>query len=60
MVSGSELLGPLSDYTANCKPILSSERALDRYKTANFRQQNSYRKEYLVASPTRVPDTKTS
>jgi hypothetical protein len=26
MVSGSERLGPLSDYTANCRPVLSSER----------------------------------
>jgi hypothetical protein len=27
MVTGSERLGPLSDYTANCRPVLSSERA---------------------------------
>jgi hypothetical protein len=26
MVTGSALLGPLSDYTANCRPVLSSER----------------------------------
>jgi hypothetical protein len=38
MVTGSERLGPLSDYTANCRPVLSSKRAPLRYKTANFRQ----------------------
>jgi hypothetical protein len=27
MVAGSARLGPLSDYTANCRPVLSSERA---------------------------------
>jgi hypothetical protein len=27
MVAGSARLGPLSDYTANCKPVLSSVRA---------------------------------
>jgi hypothetical protein len=32
MVTGSERLGPLSDYTANCRPVLSSE-------DANFRQE---------------------
>jgi hypothetical protein len=36
MVTGSERLGPLSDYTADYRPVLSSERAPDRYKTANF------------------------
>jgi hypothetical protein len=25
MVSDSERLGPVSDYTANCRPVLSSE-----------------------------------
>jgi hypothetical protein len=38
MVSGSERLGLLSDYTANCRPVLSSERVPNRYNTANFRQ----------------------
>jgi hypothetical protein len=33
-----------SDYTANCRPVLSSERAPNRYKTENFRQQHSDRK----------------
>jgi hypothetical protein len=32
----------LSDYTANFRPVLSSERALHRNKTANFRQQQEY------------------
>jgi hypothetical protein len=41
---GSERLGPLSDYTANCRPVLSSERAHHRYRTVNFRQQHSDRK----------------
>jgi hypothetical protein len=59
MVTGSERLGPLSDYTANYRAVLSSDRAPHRYKTANFRQQNSDRKLYLVTSPTRVLDTKT-
>jgi hypothetical protein len=36
MVTGSERLGPLSDYAANCRPVLSSERAPHRNKTANF------------------------
>jgi hypothetical protein len=44
MVKGSERLEPLSDYTANCRPVLSSERASHRYKTANLRQQHSGRK----------------
>jgi hypothetical protein len=44
MVSGSERLGPLSDYTSNGRPVLSSERATHRNKTANFRQQHSARK----------------
>jgi hypothetical protein len=44
IVSGSERLGLLSDYNANCRPVLSSERAPNRYKTANFRQQHSDRK----------------
>jgi hypothetical protein len=51
--------GPLSDYTANCRPVLLSERSSHRNKTANFRQQHSDRKQYLVASLTRVLDTKT-
>jgi hypothetical protein len=58
MVTGSARLGPLSDYTANCRPVFSSEKAPHRNKTANFRQQHSDRKYYLVASPTRVLDTK--
>jgi hypothetical protein len=41
MVLGSERLGLLSDYTANCLGALSSERAPNRYKTANFRHQHS-------------------
>jgi hypothetical protein len=44
MVAGSARLGPLSDYTANCRPTFSSERAPHRNKTANFRQQHSDRK----------------
>jgi hypothetical protein len=39
MVTGSARLGPLSDYTANCRLVLSSEKAPHRNKTANFRQQ---------------------
>jgi hypothetical protein len=31
MVSGFVRLGLLSDYTANCRPVLSSERAPNRY-----------------------------
>jgi hypothetical protein len=59
LVTGSAWLGPLSDYTANCRPVLSSERAPSRYKTANFRQQHFDRKYYLLASPTRVLDAST-
>jgi hypothetical protein len=44
MVMGSARLGPFSDCTANNRPVLSSERALHRNKTANFRQQPSDRK----------------
>jgi hypothetical protein len=50
MVTGSARLGPLSHCTANCRPVLSSERAPHRYKTATFRQQPSYRNQYLVTS----------
>jgi hypothetical protein len=39
MVTGSERLGTLSDCSANCRPVLSSERAPHRDKTANFRQE---------------------
>jgi hypothetical protein len=39
MVSGSERLGPLSDYTANYGSVFSSERVPHRYRTANFRKQ---------------------
>jgi hypothetical protein len=39
MDAGSERIGPLSDYTANWRPVLSPERAPHRYKTANFKQQ---------------------
>jgi hypothetical protein len=49
----------MSDYTANCRPVLSSERAPYRHKTADFTQQHSDRKSNLVASPKRVLDTKT-
>jgi hypothetical protein len=38
MVSGSERFGLLSDYAANYRPVLSSERAPIRYKTATSRQ----------------------
>jgi hypothetical protein len=47
----------LSYYTANCRHVLSSERALHRNKTADLRQEHSDRS--LVASPARVLDTKT-
>jgi hypothetical protein len=43
-VTGSAWHGPLSYYTANCRPVLSSERAPHRNKSANFRQQHSDRK----------------
>jgi hypothetical protein len=33
-----------SDYTGNCRSVLSSERAPHMKKTANFRQQHSDRK----------------
>jgi hypothetical protein len=37
-------VGPWSDYTANCRPVLSSERASHRNKTVNLRQQHTDRK----------------
>jgi hypothetical protein len=46
MVSGSERLGLLSDYTANCRPVVSSERAPNRYKTAKF-QAATFRQEII-------------
>jgi hypothetical protein len=39
MVTGSVRLGPLSDCTTNCRPVLSSETAPHRNNTANFRQE---------------------
>jgi hypothetical protein len=36
VVSGSERLGPLNDYTANCRPVISSERVPNRYRTADI------------------------
>jgi hypothetical protein len=51
-------LWPLTAHTANCRPVLSPERAPNRYKTANLRQEHSDRKLYLVASPISVLDTK--
>jgi hypothetical protein len=50
MVTGSVRLGPMSDCTSNCRPVLSSERAPHRNKTTTFRQQPSDRKQYLVGS----------
>jgi hypothetical protein len=44
LVTGPARLGPLNDYTANCRPVLSSERAPHSNKTANFKQQHSDRK----------------
>jgi hypothetical protein len=32
-------IGPSRDYTANCRPVLSSERAPHRNKTASFGQE---------------------
>jgi hypothetical protein len=43
-VTGSALLGPLSDYAANRRPVLSLERALHRNKIATFKEQPPYRK----------------
>jgi hypothetical protein len=37
MGTGSARLGPLSDCTANCRSVLSSERVPHRNKTATFR-----------------------
>jgi hypothetical protein len=37
---GSARLGPLSDCSANCRPILSSERVPHRNKTVTFRQSS--------------------
>jgi hypothetical protein len=39
MVMGSARLGPLSDYTANCRFVLLSERVPYKNKTATFRQE---------------------
>jgi hypothetical protein len=39
MVTGSERLGPLSDYTANCRPVLSSERAPYMKKESNCQKK---------------------
>jgi hypothetical protein len=39
MVMGFARLGPLSDYTANCRPVLSSERVPRRDKIATFRKE---------------------
>jgi hypothetical protein len=40
MVTSSARFGPLSDYTANYRPVLSSQRAPHRNKRANFRHQH--------------------
>jgi hypothetical protein len=43
MVTGSKRLGPLSDYTANCRPVRSSDSAPQKqdhkFQTATFRQE---------------------
>jgi hypothetical protein len=39
MVTCSERLGPLSDCTADCRPVLSSERAPHMNKAATFKQE---------------------
>jgi hypothetical protein len=53
MVTSSARFGPMSDYTANCRPVLSSERALHRknnVQAAKFRQEViSGRKSYKGA-----------
>jgi hypothetical protein len=38
-VTGSAQLGPMSDCSANCRRVLSSEKAPHRDKTATFRQE---------------------
>jgi hypothetical protein len=38
MVMGSAC-GPLSDYTASCRPVLSSEKQDCKFQTATFRQE---------------------
>jgi hypothetical protein len=54
MVMGSKRLGPLSDWTTNCRPVLSSERALHRNKTARLTvsrkvtSTETYNKEFLM------------
>jgi hypothetical protein len=44
MVTVYARLGTLSDYTAKSRPVLSSERAPVRNKTATFSKQRSDRK----------------
>jgi hypothetical protein len=41
MIMGSVLLGPLSDSTSNCSPVLLSEWAPHRNKSATFRPQTA-------------------
>jgi hypothetical protein len=49
------LARPRSNYTANYRPVFSSERALQNNKP----QLSKEEKEKLVADPKWVPDTKT-
>jgi hypothetical protein len=59
MVTGSSRLGPFSDYTANCRPVLSSERALHRNKTAK-NQTATYEQEVISGHKSQSGlDTKT-
>jgi predicted nucleic acid-binding Zn ribbon protein len=49
IVTGSARLEPMSDCTANCRPVLSSEREPHRNQTATFRRQPSGRKSQVTS-----------
>jgi hypothetical protein len=59
MVTGSARLGPLSDCIANCRPVLSSERAPHRDEDSNF-QTEAFRQEVISDDMSQIGlDTKT-
>jgi hypothetical protein len=58
MAMSIPLVWPLTDFTTNCRPVLSSERAPqdEEQSTCPTREK---KKENLVMGPKGVPDTKT-
>jgi hypothetical protein len=54
MITGSVRFGPLSDYTANCRPVLSSEKTPHRNKTTTFASECRPAQRYNILKVTHL------